>query len=102
MSEVRPAVDQAGEPEPECWCCGQHQPADRMVHLGHHPEVTICIRCAYSIKTWAWEMEDRDRHGLPARARNRFRDLRGAVMQGGWQHSRLIGRPLRWLGRRLP
>jgi hypothetical protein len=96
------AVGEADEGEAECWCCGTTQPANAMVHLGNHPEVTICIRCAYSIKNWAWEIEDRARGGHAARARDSFRRLRRQVMQRGWHRRRWIGGPLKWLGRRLP
>jgi hypothetical protein len=64
--------------------------------------VTICIRCAYSIQKWAWEIDDRSRAGLPVRARQAFRRVRRAVMQQGWHRHPLVGRPLRWLGRHLP
>jgi hypothetical protein len=35
-------------------------------------------------------------------ARDRFRDLRRAVVDKGWHHNRLFGGPLRWIGKRLP
>jgi hypothetical protein len=78
------------------------QPENAMVHLDNHPEVTICTRCAYSIKNWAWEIEDRSHGGHAARARDAFRRLRRHVIQRGWHQRRLIGGPLKWLGRRLP
>jgi hypothetical protein len=86
----------------ECWCCGcQHDPVE-MVHLGNHPEVAVCIRCAYSIKNWAWAIEDRARTRLAVRARIGFRSIRRRIMRAGLHQNRWIGRPLRWLGRRLP
>jgi hypothetical protein len=72
------------------------------VHLGNHPEVTVCIRCAHSISKWAWEIEDQSRTGIAVRARDGFRRLRRGVVQRGWHHHRLIGRPLRWIGRHTP
>jgi hypothetical protein len=73
-----------------------------LVHLGNHPEVAVCTRCAHSLSKWAWELEDRDRTGIAVAVRNRLRQARRAVMRRGWQQSRLIGAPLRRLGRFLP
>lgn len=73
-----------------------------MVHLGNHPEVALCVRCGRWAAKQAWEIEDRDRRGPMAEARDRFRKLRRAVVQRGWQHSRLLGPVVRRLGRYLP
>ena len=86
----------------ECWCCGAIEDPVKFVHLGNHPEVTVCTRCAHSISKWAWEIEDQSRTGLSVRARDQLRRLRKTVVQRGWHHNRLIGRPLRWLGKRTP
>jgi hypothetical protein len=86
----------------ECWCCGQDQPADRVVRLGNHPEVAVCPRCARSLHKWAGEIEDRDRTGWGVRARTAGRQARATVIRKGWHRHRMIGAPLRWLGRRLP
>lgn len=86
----------------ECWCCGCERDPAEMVHLGNHPEVAICIRCAYSVKTWAWEIDDRSHTGVAVRARYGFRSIRRRVMQKGLHQNKLVGRPLRWLGRKLP
>jgi len=101
---TRTAVeDQEPRRRPECWCCGSFNDPGLMVRLGNHPEVAICTRCAHSISKWASEIEDRDRTGLPVRARDAFRRLRKAVVRRGWHHHhRLLGRPLRWLGRHTP
>jgi hypothetical protein len=96
------AVEDVDAVPGECWCCGMSAAPETMVHLGNHPEVAICVRCAYSIKNWAWEIEDRSRTGPAVRARDGFRRLRRGVVRLGWHQSRLVGRPLRWLGRRLP
>jgi hypothetical protein len=97
------AVEDADALHPsECWCCGMIQPREKMARLGNHPEVAICIRCAYSVKTWAWEIEDQSRIGLLVRVRDRFRRARKTVMRKGWHQHPIIGQPLRWLGRRLP
>lgn len=47
-SRVSTGLD-TGDDQPHtvgCWCCGQPYPPDRMVHLGTHPEVTVCADCA--------------------------------------------------------
>jgi hypothetical protein len=84
----------------ECWCCGTV--GDRMVHLGNHPEVALCLRCAHWASKQAWELEDRERSGPLVAARDKLRSARRTVMQHGWQHNRIVGGPLRWLGKRLP
>lgn len=103
MSVGHAGVTTGGQPGPdECWCCGcRHDSAD-MVHLGNHPEVAVCIRCAYSLKTWAWEIDDRSRTGVAVNVRNALRALRRRVMHRGVHQNKWVGRPLRWLGRRLP
>ena len=85
-----------------CWCCGQTQPADRVVHLGNHPEVTLCLQCAHFVHKQAWEIEDRDRSGPLPRVRDAFRGVRRRVIERGWHHNAVLGPALRWLGRRLP
>ncbi len=100
---TRTAIEDADAPSPsECWCCGMVQPPQLLVHLGNHPEVAICVRCAYSVKNWAWEIEDQSRNGFLVRQRARLRLARKKVIRKGWHQHRIIGRPLRWLGRRLP
>ncbi len=86
----------------ECWCCGRIEDAARMVHLGNHPEVTLCLRCARWAAKQAKEIEDLTRTGRLVWVRDRLRLARQKVMQRGWHERRLIGRPLRWLGKHLP
>lgn len=92
----------ARSPDEECQCCGQHHPHRKMVNLGNHPEVALCVRCAHFVSKEAWEIEDADRRTRAARVRDAFRRLRRGVVDRGWHDSRLIGRPLRWLGKFLP
>lgn len=99
---TRVAVNDEPQGRSECWCCGMIQDPAELVHLGNHPEVTVCTRCAHSLSKSASEIEDRSRTGLVVRARDEFRRLRKIVMRHGWHESRLIGRPLRWLGKHTP
>jgi len=96
------AVKDESQGRLECWCCGTIEDPATLVHLDNHPEVTICTRCAHSISKWAWEIEDQSRTGLTVRARDEFRRLRKTVVQRGWHHHPLIGRLLRWIGKRTP
>jgi hypothetical protein len=73
-----------------------------VAHLGSHPEVTVCTRCAHSLSKWAWQIEDRFCIGLAFYARNRFRRLREAEVRHGWQHNKFVGHGLRWIGRFRP
>ena len=87
---------------PTCWCCGANEDPAKLMHLGNHPEVAVCTRCAHSLSNWAWEIEDQARTGLGVRARGRFRRLRKGVVRRGWHHNRFVGRYLRWIGRFTP
>ena len=101
MTEVRAVLDEpAGSST--CWCCGARTDPTELIGLGSHPEVSVCVRCARWLGKRAREVEDRTRSGPTVQARNLLRQLRGAVVHRGWQDRRLIGRPLRWLGRHLP
>lgn len=95
-------VENAPHARSECWCCGAIDDPATQVHLGNHPEVTVCTRCAHSISKWAREIEDQSRTGIAVRARDEFRRARKTVVKRGWHHSRVIGRPLRWLGEHTP
>ena len=98
---TRAAVD--GVPnESTCWCCGVIERPNRLVQLGNHPEVGLCLRCAHSVSKWAWEIEDRDRTGPAVRARDGMRRLRRMVVRHGWHRNAIVGRGLRWLGRFTP
>lgn len=73
-----------------------------MVHLGNHPEVAVCIRCVYSLKTWAWEIADRPRTGLRVNARNGFRSVRRGVIRKSLHQNEWIGRPTAVAGPQIP
>lgn len=100
---VHTAIEDEQPPGPsQCWCCGMIADPARLVHLGNHPEVVVCIRCVRSLGKWAWEIEDQARTGLAVRARDSFRRLRKRVVRHGWHHNKLVGRGLRWIGRFTP
>jgi hypothetical protein len=86
----------------KCWCCGVIEDPDRMVHLGNHPEVALCLPCAQWTAKQAKQIDDLTRTGLLVRVRDQLRLARQQVMQRGWHRNRWLGGPLRWLGRRLP
>lgn len=102
MSAARTAVEDEFPSPPQCWCCGTTDDPDRMVHLGNHPEVGLCRRCARWAAKQAWEIDDRDKTSPLVIVRDRFRYVRPAVVDRGWHRSRIVGGPLRWLGDRLP
>lgn len=86
----------------QCWCCGAREDPDRLVHLGNHPEVGLCVRCAHAVSKRAGEIEDRSRTGVAVAGRNQVRRLRKAVVARGWHRNKVVGRGLRWLGRFTP
>ena len=99
---TRAAVEDEETSPSTCWCCGSVEDPAKLVHLGNHPEVVVCVRCAHSLSKWAWEIEDRSRTGLSVRARNGIRRIRKIVVQHGWHQNKVVGRGLRWLGRFTP
>jgi hypothetical protein len=96
------AVDQNDRRGAQCWCCGSLEAPDRMVLLGDHPEVHLCLRCAHFVHQQAREIEDEGRHGPGPFARDQLRNLRAEVMRRGWHQNRFLGGTLRWLGKYLP
>ena len=100
-----PLATAPGHPDPppgQCWCCGSIEASHRMVHLGNHPEVAMCLPCARWAAKEAWEIEDRERTGALVRVRDRLRAARRGVVERGWHHSGWFGGPIRWLGKRFP
>ena len=73
-----------------------------MVRLGDHPEVALCHPCARWAAKEAREIEDRDRTGVLASVRGQIRTVRHGVIDRNWHRHRVVGRPLRWLGKHLP
>jgi hypothetical protein len=99
---INTAIDPHDEGTLSCWCCDSIDTPDRMVHLGNHPEVHLCLQCAHFVHQQAWAIEDEGKRGPAALARDRFRNLRAAVMRRGWHQNRFVGAKLRWLGKYLP
>jgi hypothetical protein len=96
------------QPEPTaasvavCWCCGTEYPESELVRLGQHPEVGVCLRCAWWLQRRAMQRYD-ERHSSPgARMRGGIRAVREVVIRKGWHERGLVGVLLRWLDRHLP
>ena len=85
-----------------CWCCGQQRPAGRLVYLGSHPEVAVCLGCAHVLHQRARAREDELHPSLSGQGRDVLRAGRELVTRRGWHHLPGVGRLLRWAGRRLP
>ena len=96
------AVDLSDDGSVPCWCCDGIDAPARMVHLGNHPEVHLCLRCAHFVHQQAWKIEDKGKQGPAAHVRDQFRNVRAEVMRRGWHQNRFIGGKLRWLGKYLP
>ena len=95
-------TDEHDEGNVVCWCCDRIDSPHRMVHLGNHPEVLLCLQCAHFVHQRAWKIEDEGRRGLAAVARDGFRSVRAEVVRRGWHRNKFIGDKLRWLGKYLP
>jgi len=85
-----------------CWCCGNSLTLGRVVSLGNHPEVEVCLPCAHYLHRQANAREDAMRPSAATRVRDRMRAARNTVIRRQWHQSPIIGRPLRWLGRHTP
>jgi len=96
------AVGDAFAGRSECWCCGIIEDSVKVVHLGNHPEVTLCLRCARWASKQADGIEDRSRTGVTAMLRDRARFARRVVVQRGWHRLPGVGAVLRKLGRYTP
>ena len=81
MSAIPAAAEDTDRSPSQCWCCGTTDDPSRMVHLGNHPEVALCIRCAHSVSKWAWEIKDQYKTGPLVIARDRFRAVRRHVIR---------------------
>lgn len=90
------------EPAAECWCCGASSPGDRVVRLGNHPEVVLCLGCARLASKRAAEIEDADRSEIGRRARDSLRAARRAVVARGWHDAPVFGPIQRRIGRHTP
>ena len=99
---VSAVIDLHDDGRVQCWCCDTVDDPNRMVHLGNHPEVQLCLRCAHFVHQQAWEIDDEGKRGPAALARDRFRNLRVEVMCRGRHQNKLIGGKLRWLSKYLP
>jgi hypothetical protein len=82
-----------------CWCCGRIISQDALVHLGHHPEVGICVNCVHFLSRRA---RDYQATVIRQRLRGTAESIRGEVMARGWHERPVIGPALRWINRYLP
>lgn len=96
------AIDVNDGENVQCWCCDTTDAPDRMVQLGNHPEVHLCVECAHYVHQQAWQIEDEGKRGPAALVRDRLRNLRAEVIRREWHQNTLIGGRLRWLGKYLP
>lgn len=95
----------AGDPvetDAQCWCCGQSYPDARLVHLGSHPEVAVCFRCARFLNRRARQAQDQLQPSPGARVRGVLNKGRDVVVEHRWHQLPTVGASLRWLGDHLP
>jgi hypothetical protein len=83
-----------------CWCCDQPYLPDEMVHLGTHPEVTVCLGCARHLNRRAALLPGRT---TPMRLLRRVaQGARDWVLARNLHERRFLGPFLHWLDRHLP
>jgi hypothetical protein len=83
-----------------CWCCDRPYRPEEMVHLGAHPEVTVCRDCARYLNRRAAILPGTTK---PMRVvRSTTQAVRDRVMARNLHESRFLGRFLRWLDKYLP
>ncbi|CRK57740.1 hypothetical protein [Alloactinosynnema sp. L-07] len=87
---------------PKCWCCGKDHPEARLVRLGAHPEVAVCLDCARWLHRRARHREDEHRSGLGPRLRAGIDAVRAGVIRRGWHERGVLGALLRRIDRHLP
>jgi hypothetical protein len=95
-----PAADSNTAQPLECWCCGSTHPESGLVRLGRHPEVGVCLGCAHFLHQQARGRVNAQHPSMASRVRDQLRAARRMVTQRGWHQRPVIGKPLRWLGRR--
>jgi hypothetical protein len=88
--------------QPRCWCCGADKSDNELVHLGNHPEVGICPRCAHWVHRRGTQLEDAKHPSIAARLRAIVHALRTAVINKGWHQGGFLGTLLRRIDRYLP
>src|SRR5215472_17236738 len=96
-AETQTAVGEIDQSK--CWCCGQYNSDDALVHLGDHPEVGICVSCVHYLLRRA---RDRKAAVMRQRLRGAAESIRGQVMARGWHQRPVIGPALRWANRHMP
>ncbi len=60
------SIDLPEDGSVHCWCCGTIDAPDRMVNLGDHPEVHLCLGCAHFVHHRAREIEGEGKQGPAA------------------------------------
>lgn len=95
-------AEPAAEERRRCWCCDNEFPAEEVVQLGAHPEVSICFDCARWLRRRTLLRADTGRRGMRVGLRRILAQTRAAVIGRGWHDRQVIGPILRWIDRRLP
>lgn len=102
MSAMTAAGTDVGEQTGECWCCGNEHAESGLLHLGSHPEVTVCLGCGEYLAQRARERRDGMSPSIAGRGRDLLRSGRRFVVHHGWHERPVVGPVLRRLGRHLP
>jgi len=85
-----------------CWCCGDDFPEERLLRLGSHPEVAVCLRCSVRLVRQARAKHEALHPSLTARLHEVVAGARQTVVRLGLDRLPVVGPGFRWLGDHLP
>ncbi|MGH3823192.1 MAG: hypothetical protein ACRDRA_10220 [Pseudonocardiaceae bacterium] len=86
----------------DCWCCGKIFGEDKLVRLGEHPEVGVCLQCATWLKRRAIAHHHKQHPSPSGRLLSAIDTVRNKVIKRGWHDHPRLGPLLRGINRYLP
>lgn len=86
--------------QPRCWCCDKPFNTDQLVHLGSHPEVTVCRACARNLNRRAAMLTTRTTPTILIRRATQA--ARDRIVASNLHERPVVGPFLRWLDKFLP
>ena len=101
MTQHKITTSSSGTAPTNCWCCGKTFSEDRLVRLGLHPEVGLCLQCTIWLKRRAITRHH-EQHAISRQLLRAIDTIRNTVIQQNWHNHRWFGPLLRQINRYLP